>query len=243
MVAAARTGGPVAGGVARACRWRAHVVGDDDRMRNRWAVGLVTGLLLATAACGGSGSKDTATTSTTRSTTSTDAIETTTTSTPGTTSTTGPATTTTVACPAPSGATTDPQSTPASGDPALLTDAKAHRDGCHDVLTFTFRTAAPGSTAKYVTGPVTADGSGATVNVPGSAHLVVRMEPAGATDIGAGGTPTYNGPKAFAPPGARAIQSMVFVSDFEGVLTWAIGLPVEVPYTMTASGNTLTITL
>jgi hypothetical protein len=217
-------------------------VGDDDGMRNRLAVGLMTGLLLTAAACGGGGSKDTASTSTTRvSTTTTGEVGTT--ATAGSTSSTGPATTTTVACPAPSGATTDQQSTPAPADPALLTAVNAHRDGCHDVVTFTFRTAAPGATAKYVTGPVTADGSGATVNVPGQAHLVVRMEPAGATDIVAGGTPTYNGPKAFAPAGARTIQGLVFVSDFEGVITWAVGLGGEVPFTMTSTGDSLSITL
>lgn len=216
-------------------------MGDDDRMRNRLAVGLVAGLLLATAACGGGGSKDTASTSTTKASTTTGEVKTT--AAAGSSTTTGPATTTTVACPAPSGATTDQQSTPAPSDPALLTAVAAHRDGCHDVVTFSFHTAAPGATAKYVTGPVTADGSGATVNVPGPAHLVIRMEPAGATDIVAGGTPTYNGPKAFAPAGARAIQGLVFVSDFEGVITWAVGLGGQVPFTMSSSGASLSITL
>ncbi len=212
-------------------------------MRNRLAVGLLAGLLLTAAACGGGGSKPTASNSTTKVSTTTTSGEVGTTTTARPTSSTGGATSTTGACPAPSGATTDQQSTPAPADPALLTGVEAHRDGCHDVVTFTFRTAAPGAMAKYVTGPVTADGSGATVNVPGSAHLVVRMEPAGAADIVAGGTPTYNGPKAFAPAGARAIQGLVFVSDFEGVITWAVGLGSQVPYTMTSSGNTLSITL
>ncbi|MCU1458085.1 MAG: uncharacterized protein JWL73_2177 [Actinomycetia bacterium] len=210
-------------------------------MRTRLAAVLVAGLLLATAACGG-GSKDTASTSTTRSsTTTTGTIETTTTG--GATTTSGPTTTTTVACPPPAGASTDPQSTPAPSDPALLTNVEAHRDGCHDVVTFTFRTAAPGATAKYVTGPITQDGSGAVVNVPGNAHLVIRMEPAAATDIVGGGTPTYNGPKAFAPAGARAVQGLVFTGDFEGVVTWVVGLSTQVPFTMSSSGNSLSISL
>jgi len=72
------------------------------------------------------------------------------------------------------------------------------------------------------TGPVIEEGSGREVSVAGDAVLLVELDPAFGYD------PTtweasYSGPQRIAVTGG-VVREVVLVSDFEGRVTWAVGL-------------------
>ncbi|MGH9178113.1 MAG: AMIN-like domain-containing (lipo)protein [Acidimicrobiales bacterium] len=93
-------------------------------------------------------------------------------------------------------------------------------------VVFEFDPVVPGYTIDYAEGEVTEDGSGDKVEVEGAAVLVVRFENSGGARIeGEDVTPTYTGPGRVEPTGAEGVVTeVVDAGDFEGVVTWAIGL-------------------
>jgi len=86
----------------------------------------------------------------------------------------------------------------------------------------------PASTAKVE------DASGKPVEIEGDAFLVVKLEPAMTAKIdGDQVTKTYTGPRRL--PGRDPITEVVKTGDFEGVVTWVIGLDRERPFLVTGS--------
>jgi hypothetical protein len=148
-----------------------------------------------------------------------------------TTSTTFAVTTTTVACHGVG--TTEPILTARTPTPALLRAVAATGGRCADRVTFDFTTKAnapPKCTIVYTAPPFSMDGSGAPVTVDGSAFIRLRCEPAYGYDFAGGGGPTYTGPKQITPTGTQHVKELVQTGDFEGVLTWVIGLDGERPF-------------
>lgn len=182
-------------------------------LMGRWRGALVACAALMSAA--GCGSGTTKTTSATTVTT-TD-LPTTTTSLPAAT-TTPPPTTNPYA--------TTPVSVPGEGATALLKAVRTAAQNGFDRVTFEFANRLPGYTVGYVERPVIQDASGAEVTVKGSAVLRVAMKPASSADLSSGGRATYTGPNRF-DPGTSALAELVQVGDFEGYLTWVIGVPAE----------------
>ena len=197
-------------------------------------------LALVLASCGG-GSGKSATTSTLPtppSTTATTDAPVTTTPTTGSapTTTSGPTTPTTVAC-SDAGGPTAPVTTGNSQVSALLHSVQVTSAGCIDLVRFGFLTktdAQPSCKVSYQPGPFTANASGIKVTVDGNAFVVVRCSPAYGYDFDTG-NPTYTGPAIITPTGARSVRELVETGDFEGVLTWVIGLDAQRPYTVTAA--------
>lgn len=154
---------------------------------------------------------------------------------------TSAATTTTAAAttlpPALANAGTAPVSVPAGTERALLHDVRAAAHPGYDRIVFEFEGATPGYQVSYTDRPVTEDGSGDTVDVAGGAVLLVRMENASAADLsGPELRQTYTGPARIRLDGG-AVTEVVRVGDFEGVLTWAIGVKAEAPFAVsTLSG-------
>ena len=150
-----------------------------------------------------------------------------------TTTTTEAATTTTTAF---EGSTTPTSAPGVTSGVALLTDVQV-ADG---VVTFTFREGTPGFDVQYVEPPITEDGSGAEVQVAGSAHLHVRMEPASGVDLsGEEYEETYTGPERIA--GTGVIAEVVRTGDFEAVLSWVVGLDEQRPYRVEADASMLRV--
>jgi hypothetical protein len=89
---------------------------------------------------------------------------------------------------------------------------------------------APGYDAAYLSGPLQNDDTGAPIPVDGSSVLKLRMAIAASVDVGVTIRETYTGPKRFKPAGTPVIAELVQVSDFEGNLTWAVGLRREAPF-------------
>jgi hypothetical protein len=127
-----------------------------------------------------------------------------------------------------------------SGETALLEAVGMSGHATYDRVVFTFENAVPGYEVGYVSKPVTQDGSGAKVNITGDAVLSIRMEPASGFDVSTGdGVMVYKGPKRItaAATGSSVISELVRVGDFEAVLTWAAGLPEQVPFSVSTDEN------
>jgi hypothetical protein len=186
-------------------------------------VGCCAALLLS--ACGGSSKTQVSPTSSTAA--------------GGSTTTTAELSTTSLPCqpiPVPTTPVTSPA---ASSAAALLTHVEELGDNCVDHVIFDFDakgTDPPGYTLTYGTPPFTADGSGKTIPVAGNAFIVVKVQPGYGFDFEAG-KPTYTGPKSVSVNDTNHVQAIVETGDFEGVLTWVIGLDAKRPFSVQATGT------
>jgi hypothetical protein len=160
----------------------------------------------------------------------------TTTASTGTSTSTGASDTTAPPADQPlTGAATTPTSTPRQqGEKAFLTAVRADAHTAYDRVVFEFEGPAPGYDAAYVSGPLTNDDTGAPIPVDGSSVLRLTMASAASADVGVAIRDTYPGPDRFAPSGTPVVAELVQVSDFEGKLTWAIGLRREAPFKVQA---------
>jgi len=125
-----------------------------------------------------------------------------------------------------------------------LTNVTLGADKCTAKVVFGFEEQAPGpgfdvsyqpaSTAKIE------DASGNPIDIDGDAFLVVKLNPAMTAKIdGEQVTKTYTGSRRI--PGADPITEVVKTGDFEGVVTWVIGLDSRRSFTTNASDSTLVV--
>lgn len=180
---------------------------------------------LVLGACGGSN----------KSTVSTDP---TTVSGPSTTATTVGLPTTSLPC-QPLPIPTTPVTSPTTAQPSLLTDVKELGDDCVDHVIFDFSgkgTDPPGYSVTYGSAPFVGDASGAPIAVAGSAFVVVKVKPGYGYDFAAG-KQTYNGPKSVPVGHTNHVRAIVETGDFEGVLTWVIGLDTKRAFSVQATGT------
>jgi hypothetical protein len=195
----------------------------------------VLAVVASSAACGDDGGGEAA--STTTAVTAAPAGSTTTAA-PTTPSVTDVFPTVSLPCqPLPTPAT--PLTSPATAGSVLLADVQRRGDRCvdHVVFSFTTKTAdPPGYRVEYGTPPFAADGSGDVVPVRGEGFVVVRLEPAYGYDF-ENGRPTYTGPRRIAAEGANHVTEIVQTGDFEGVVTWVIGLDEKRPFAVQATGT------
>jgi hypothetical protein len=118
-------------------------------------------------------------------------------------------------------------------------------DNCVDHVVFSVTSKSgnpPGYRITYGTPPFTQDASGAPVAVRGNAFVVVRVQPAYGYDF-ENGRATYTGPKRIAPGDANHVTEIVETGDFEGVLTWVIGLDAKRPFTVEATSDQLAVSI
>jgi hypothetical protein len=120
----------------------------------------------------------------------------------------------------------------------LLTKLDDISDHCVDHVVFDFKSASdpPGYTVSYGNPPFNNSGSDKPVTVAGSAFVVVRFQPGYGYDF-ATGSPTYTGPKSVPVSNSNHVQAIVESGDFEGVLTWVIGLDAKRPFSVQATGS------
>jgi hypothetical protein len=97
-------------------------------------------------------------------------------------------------------------------------------------VVFEFEGPPPGYDAAYLAGPLQNDDTGAPIPVDGSSVLKLTMASAASVDLGVTIRETYTGPKRFKPPATPVIAELVQVSDFEGRLTWAVGVRRQAPF-------------
>lgn len=180
---------------------------------------------LVLGACGGSN----------KTTVSTDP---TTVSGPSTTATTVELSTTSLPC-QPLPIPTTPVTSPTTAQSSLLTNVKELGDDCVDHVIFDFTgkgTDPPGYSVTYGTAPFVGDASGAPIAVAGNGFVVVKVKPGYGYDF-ATGKQTYNGPKSVPVGHTNHVRAIVETGDFEGVLTWVIGLDTKRAFSVQATGT------
>jgi hypothetical protein len=131
-----------------------------------------------------------------------------------------------------------------TGSPAvaLLRNVQVQSSACADEVSFLFSGGTPGWSVGYRSGPVSAGPSGAPVQVPGAARLLVRLEPASGVDaVGPEPRAVYDGPTTLTPEAPSAVTKVVRLGDFEDVSTWAVGLPGVRPFDVAVRGDQLVV--
>lgn len=138
------------------------------------------------------------------------------------------------------------KSEPAVGG-SLLTSVQVEARTCSDRVVFRFRDnpgEPPGFYSMYepAAAAKTEDGSGRTIEVDGTAFLVIQLSNAATADIlGDKVTPTYTGPRRVTAAGTRFIREVVKTGDFENTVTWVIGLDEKRPYRAMSSGTQIVV--
>lgn len=139
----------------------------------------------------------------------------------GTTTTMSPSSTSTTAFEP----TALPASAPAGTTRGYLKDVRVAAQAGFDRVVFEFEDTLPGYEVATTRSPVTEDGSGDEVRVQGDALLQVRFENAAAARIeGERVIEVYTGPDRVRAGDTAVVTEAVDVGDFEGVVTWVIGL-------------------
>jgi hypothetical protein len=131
-----------------------------------------------------------------------------------------------------------PVKSPVAGADVYLVKIDERSDKCVDHVIFSYRSTQsgpPGYEITYGSPPFVEDGSGQPVAVKGNAFIVVKVQPGYGFDFVAG-KPSYTGSKSIVPPKTNHVASIVETGDFEGVLTWVIGLDSKRPFTVEATG-------
>ncbi len=138
---------------------------------------------------------------------------------------------------------TDPARAGVDAPTRLLTDVRVGVHDCYERVSFELKPQGGdadgpvGWKAAYEPGPITEDASGKTVPVKGAAYLVVHMNASGVDLTRADAPATYTGPASIEAAGATRIQQVRRTGDFEGVLTWVIGLDRQRPFHVTTQDN------
>jgi len=190
-------------------------------------------LAFAVAGCG-SGSSDNEAASPTTTSTS-----------PTTTATSPPSMQTVPDCmPSPSASTSPQKSSNENRETMYLTNVTAGADKCTAKVVFGFEEQAPGPGFEVSYQPADTakieDGSGNLIEVAGNEFLVVKLNPAMTGKIeGEQVVKTYTGPRRL--PGTDPITEVVKTGDFEGVVTWVIGLDSKRSFTTNASDSALVV--
>jgi len=139
---------------------------------------------------------------------------------------TGAASATSTSLP-PFGGSSAPVFTPDSAKPATLTGVAIGVHEGFERIVFRFSDHVPGIRLQPSPGPFAEDGSDKTLTIEGNAFLALRMTANGHTEAGESTAPKRtNGPKG------HSITEVVRAGDFEGVLSFVIGL--EAPQTFRA---------
>lgn len=187
-------------------------------------------IALGLSACGGSKGAVSTTTSTSETSSSVTSS--------GASSTTVELPTTSLPC-QPIPIPTTPVTSPTMSSSSLLTAVKQQGDGCVDHVIFDFNakgTDPPGYTITYGEPPFVGDGSGAQIAVAGNSFVVVKVKPGYGFDFETG-KPTYTGPKNVPVTSGNHVKAIVETGDFEGVLTWIIGMDSKRPFSVQATGT------
>jgi hypothetical protein len=110
--------------------------------------------------------------------------------------------------------------------PAVLKDARVGRHEGFDRIVFEFAERTPGYRVEYVDTPIRKCGSGKVTDVAGEGWLEVRFELANAhTEAG---KPTVAELERELSLGA--LRELELTCDFEGIVTWVVGMREPLPY-------------
>jgi hypothetical protein len=118
-----------------------------------------------------------------------------------------------------------------------LVNVQVAASDCVDEVSFLFPGAMPGWSVSYQPGPLTLEPSGQPVEAPGSTFYVIRFQPAS----NSGGR--YPGPTDIRPIAPSAVGQVFLLQDFEGVMTWAVGVDAQVPFRVVTRDGVIAVQL
>ena len=150
-------------------------------------------------------------------------------------------------CPPPVTRNTGARQADPEGVPVYLraVDVSVEVAGCTERVTFAFEDPAPGDRPGWQIGydkPPFEGADGRGVAVAGDAHLRVVLHAASGVDLsGDEVRETYRGPREITPDATSFVDEVQFVSDFEAVMDWVIGLDMERPFVVAWVGSELRI--
>jgi hypothetical protein len=154
---------------------------------------------------------------------------------------------TTSECQPLAGGGTTSRSGPGPAETMYLTNVTVETLDCADRVVFDFgkdQPQTPGYLVAYQPGSTAKieDGSGNSIEIAGSAFLVVKLQPAATAEItGEKLKLTYTGPRRFTPGGSRHVSEVVKTGDFEAVVTWVIGLDDQRPFAAKSTDSQLIV--
>jgi hypothetical protein len=126
----------------------------------------------------------------------------------------------------------------------LLRNIQVQASGCVDEIAFLFSGGTPAWSADYSRGPLIEDPSGLPADVPGPAHLVVRLQPTSGVDL-TGDHPAliYDGPTTIHPATPSGVAQVRRLGDVESVTSWVIGLSAQRPFQVVRRSDQLVVRL
>jgi len=140
-------------------------------------------------------------------------------------------------CPGVGNASTSPKSGTGVITPGTalveLAGVNISTSGCTDEVTLTFGRGLPSWSVEYRAGPLTLEPSGLPLEMEGTAFLVVRFE------YGQGARSDNGPPKQITAGPLSHITEVRQTQDFEGIVTWVIGLDEQLPFTTTERDESL----
>ena len=141
---------------------------------------------------------------------------------------------------------TDQVTQAAPADVMYLTGITTGNVTCGDTVQFVFTSSVsepPGYLIAYQNGPFK-NAEDRLIAVAGSAFLVIRFEPASTVDLSSGQPKqTYTGSTSLKPTDRKFIRSVVQTSNFEGAMTWVIGLDQKRSFMAQPGANPSQVTL
>lgn len=120
---------------------------------------------------------------------------------------------------------------------ASLVLAQAGSPGAFDRMTFQFDGGLPSYQISYIAAPVTDCAAGQQVQLQGNAFLQIRLFPAVAHDDDGNQTVTSTD----LTPGSPQLLEAKQICDFEGVVTWVLGLTAEADYRVFTVGDAILV--
>lgn len=136
---------------------------------------------------------------------------------------------------------TGPSNAPGEVKSAItMKDVRAGAHANYDRVVFEFAgDAHTGYSVEYAAKPVVSCGSGEPVKVAGNATLLVSFSPAMAhTEEGKPSIPAVG-----QSPGFKAVKELRQVCDFEGKVSWAVGVETQAPFRIVTLGSPTRVAL
>jgi hypothetical protein len=129
-------------------------------------------------------------------------------------------------------ATAAVSASPSSTSIGLLRAVRLAGQPGYDRFVLEFTRTVPGFDIRYVDGPVRQDPSDDVLTLAGTHFLLIRLEPASSIDQETDPiTDTYTGPDRVTGTTA-VVREAVLAGDFEAVMSWALGIDGERPFTV-----------
>jgi hypothetical protein len=121
--------------------------------------------------------------------------------------------------------------------PTSLTNVQVETSDCIDEVSFGFAGDAPAWSVSYQPGPLALEPSGQVVGAPNATFYVIRFQPA------SNSSGLYTGPTDIRPVAPSGVGQVLQLQDFEGVMTWAIGVDAQVPFRVVTRDGVIAVQL